>query len=174
MALGAPSTAYSNLSERSACVLDDELQIGTLGLPCPHVGQICSPPVHESTSANGMVRPCSCPTSKQSWQGAPKTFANKSDLQIDVNMTCMSSQLTLAQLECEHILDTLNNCNGNRTCTAKVLDISIRCLRDKIRDYVQEGIKVPLPECRNSPHRCDAHCVHAMMIKAIGTTAKAA
>src|SRR5882724_6514477 len=25
------------------------------------------------TSANGMVRPCSCPASKRSWQGAPKT-----------------------------------------------------------------------------------------------------
>src|SRR6266702_5957816 len=24
-------------------------------------------------SANGMVRPCSCPASKRSWQGAPKT-----------------------------------------------------------------------------------------------------
>src|SRR6267378_5184479 len=24
-------------------------------------------------TANGMVRPCSCPASKRSWQGAPKT-----------------------------------------------------------------------------------------------------
>src|SRR4029077_13454259 len=26
-----------------------------------------------ATSGNGMVRPCSCPASKRSWQGAPKT-----------------------------------------------------------------------------------------------------
>src|SRR5882724_9994292 len=26
-----------------------------------------------STTANGMVRPCTCPASKRSWQGAPKT-----------------------------------------------------------------------------------------------------
>jgi hypothetical protein len=25
------------------------------------------------TSVNGMVRPCSCPASKRSWQGAPTT-----------------------------------------------------------------------------------------------------
>ena len=27
-------------------------------------------------SVNGMVRPCSCPASKRSWQGAPKTRSN--------------------------------------------------------------------------------------------------
>src|SRR6267143_4127283 len=28
-------------------------------------------------SANGMVRPCSCPASKRSWQGAPKTRSTR-------------------------------------------------------------------------------------------------
>ena len=32
-----------------------------------------SHPVSPSMSANGMVRPCSCPVSDRSWQGAPKT-----------------------------------------------------------------------------------------------------
>src|SRR6478735_129973 len=38
-------------------------------------GPLCSRTLVSAvgTSANGMVRPCSCPASKRSWQGAPKT-----------------------------------------------------------------------------------------------------
>ena len=53
--------------------------------------------------------------------------------------------LTLAAVERSLILDTLTYCNGNRTHAARVLDISIRTLRNKLHQYVEEGISVPAP-----------------------------
>jgi DNA-binding NtrC family response regulator len=52
---------------------------------------------------------------------------------------------TLAEVEREHILETLARCHGNRTCAAKVLDISVRCLRMRLRHFVQDGSMVPRP-----------------------------
>jgi DNA-binding NtrC family response regulator len=42
---------------------------------------------------------------------------------------------TLAQLEKQHILAALDRCRNNRTQTAKVLDISVRTLRNKLNEY---------------------------------------
>ncbi|HEU5395988.1 MAG TPA: sigma-54 dependent transcriptional regulator [Verrucomicrobiae bacterium] len=42
---------------------------------------------------------------------------------------------TLAELEKQHILDALRKCNGNRTHAAKMLEISIRTLRNKLHEY---------------------------------------
>jgi len=44
-------------------------------------------------------------------------------------------QLTLAELEKEHILSALRRCDGNRTHAAKSLDISVRTLRNKLHEY---------------------------------------
>lgn len=52
---------------------------------------------------------------------------------------------TIAEMEREFILATLNCCFGNRTYAAKVLDISIRSLRNKIHAYTARGINVPKP-----------------------------
>jgi DNA-binding NtrC family response regulator len=54
----------------------------------------------------------------------------------------------LADLEREHILSTLASCEGNRTRAAEVLGISIRCLRNKLHLYSDEGAKVPEPKTR--------------------------
>ena len=50
---------------------------------------------------------------------------------------------TLADLERTTILDTLNRCNGNRTRTAGLLGISIRCLRNKLHAYAASGYEIP-------------------------------
>lgn len=50
---------------------------------------------------------------------------------------------TLADAEREHILKILDICDGNRTCAASMLDISIRCLRNKLREYRDAGLHVP-------------------------------
>jgi len=50
---------------------------------------------------------------------------------------------TVADVERELILDTLDHCLGNRTHAAKILGISIRTLRNKLNDYVAFGIDVP-------------------------------
>jgi len=47
--------------------------------------------------------------------------------------------VTLADLEKQHILSTLTQCDGNRTRTAEVLDINIRTLRNKLNEYKEAG-----------------------------------
>ena len=58
---------------------------------------------------------------------------------------------TLAHIEREFILQTLRFHRGNRTRAADLLGISIRSLRNKIRDYRNQGEDVPLPEGTGSP-----------------------
>ncbi|MFZ1414463.1 MAG: sigma-54 dependent transcriptional regulator [Defluviicoccus sp.] len=50
---------------------------------------------------------------------------------------------TLADMERSLIIDTLQHCLGNRTHAATVLGISIRTLRNKLRQYASEGVAVP-------------------------------
>ncbi|KAA0125242.1 sigma-54-dependent Fis family transcriptional regulator [Methylobacterium sp. P1-11] len=52
---------------------------------------------------------------------------------------------TVAQVECDLILDTLDHCLGNRTHAAKILGISIRTLRNKLNEYVSSGLDVAEP-----------------------------
>ncbi|HVJ51121.1 MAG TPA: sigma-54 dependent transcriptional regulator [Aliidongia sp.] len=52
---------------------------------------------------------------------------------------------TVADVERDLILETLNHCLGNRTHAAGILGISIRTLRNKLQQYKQEGLPVPLP-----------------------------
>ena len=46
---------------------------------------------------------------------------------------------TIAEIECELIIETLANQRGSRTNTAKLLGISIRTLRNKIHEYEGRG-----------------------------------
>jgi len=52
---------------------------------------------------------------------------------------------TVADVERELILDTLSHCLGNRTHAANILGISIRTLRNKLKQYGEEGFPVPAP-----------------------------
>lgn len=52
---------------------------------------------------------------------------------------------TVADVERDLIIDTLKHCFGNRTHAANILGISIRTLRNKLRQYSQDGMKVPPP-----------------------------
>jgi DNA-binding protein Fis len=52
---------------------------------------------------------------------------------------------TVAEVERDLILDTLDHCLGNRTHAAKILGISIRTLRNKLGEYAGAGIAVPEP-----------------------------
>jgi DNA-binding NtrC family response regulator len=49
-------------------------------------------------------------------------------------------------MERDLILDTLSHTLGNRTHAATMLGISIRALRNKLKDYTQAGIEVPRPQ----------------------------
>jgi DNA-binding protein Fis len=48
-------------------------------------------------------------------------------------------------VEQDLILETLHHTLGNRTHAATILGISIRALRNKLRDYAQSGVAVPPP-----------------------------
>ena len=50
---------------------------------------------------------------------------------------------TVAEIERELILTTLNHFDGNRTRASVALGISVRCLRDKIHQFRAQGIDVP-------------------------------
>ena len=52
---------------------------------------------------------------------------------------------TVADVERDLIIETLQHCLGNRTHAAGILGISIRTLRNKLTQYKQEGLNVPLP-----------------------------
>ncbi len=52
---------------------------------------------------------------------------------------------TVAEVERDLIIETLQHCLGNRTHAANILGISIRTLRNKLKQYTQEGISVPMP-----------------------------
>jgi len=59
---------------------------------------------------------------------------------------------TVAEVERDLIIETLNHCLGNRTHAANILGISIRTLRNKLKQYSQEGIQVPTPREMDRAH----------------------
>jgi two-component system response regulator FlrC len=52
---------------------------------------------------------------------------------------------TVAEMEQRLIIDTLSHCFGNRTHAANLLGISIRTLRNKLKEYTEAGVAVPAP-----------------------------
>jgi len=52
---------------------------------------------------------------------------------------------TVADVERDLILDTLDHVLGNRTHAANILGISIRTLRNKLNQYADEGLDIPAP-----------------------------
>ena len=53
---------------------------------------------------------------------------------------------TVSEVEQQLILDTLSHCFGNRTHAANILGISIRTLRNKLKEYSEAGVAVPSPQ----------------------------
>ena len=54
-------------------------------------------------------------------------------------------------MEQQLIIDTLEHCLGNRTHAANILGISIRTLRNKLKEYTEAGVSVPAPQMARRP-----------------------
>ena len=50
---------------------------------------------------------------------------------------------TVEEVERVLVVQTLARCDGNRTHAARMLGLSVRTLRNKIRLYAAEGVEVP-------------------------------
>jgi DNA-binding NtrC family response regulator len=50
---------------------------------------------------------------------------------------------TVEAIERELVLQTLARCDGNRTHAARVLGLSVRTMRNKLRQYATAGLDVP-------------------------------
>jgi DNA-binding NtrC family response regulator len=74
----------------------------------------------------------------------PQVIAPELREQAMVSEGRVSVGRTLGQVECDLILDTLKHCLGNRTHAANILGISIRTLRNKLREYANAGLPIPL------------------------------
>ena len=80
---------------------------------------------------------------------SPGSEPESRDLQAAEAVTRGLVGRTVADVERDLILETLDHCLGNRTHAAKILGISIRTLRNKLNEYGMAGIPVPEPgQCR--------------------------
>ncbi len=74
---------------------------------------------------------------------APGVVARAAQAAESVNREMVGR--TVAEVERDLILQTLTHCLGNRTHAANILGISIRTLRNKLKLYMDDGVRVPLP-----------------------------
>ena len=51
----------------------------------------------------------------------------------------------MSEVERDLIIDTVYHCLGNRTHAANILGISIRTLRNRLKQYSENGVAVPMP-----------------------------
>jgi DNA-binding NtrC family response regulator len=77
--------------------------------------------------------------------GAPPAGVAERAAQVAEAVTRGLVGRTVADVERDLILDTLDHCLGNRTHAAKILGISIRTLRNKLNEYAAGGLDVPNP-----------------------------
>ncbi len=76
--------------------------------------------------------------------GAGQNMAAHAAMTAEMTSRSMVGQ-TVASVEQGLILETLEHCLGNRTHAANILGISIRTMRNKLKQYSDEGVDVPTP-----------------------------
>ncbi len=82
----------------------------------------------------------------QPMSGAPDTqTARAASIAAEAAARAFVGQ-TVAAVEQRLIIDTLSHCLGNRTHAANILGISIRTLRNKLKEYAGSGVSVPPPQ----------------------------
>lgn len=90
-------------------------------------------PIHAEPTPSTTAAPVSTTASVARATAAPASAAGGSN----------NIGRTVASVERDLIVDTLQHCLGNRTHAANILGISIRTLRNKLKQYSEEGVPVP-------------------------------
>ena len=72
---------------------------------------------------------------------SPDSVINKSEGEVMTGAEFVGN--TVANMERNLIIDTLKHTMGNRTVAANILGISIRTLRNKLKQYENEGFSIP-------------------------------
>ena len=105
----------------------------------------------ENLIENGSTRLSPVPAlgSAKASAGAPSPLVNPDPASANVNTATGPVELvgkTVAEVEKQLIINTLEHCLGNRTHAATILGISIRTLRNKLKAYSDEGLSIPTTE----------------------------
>ncbi len=58
------------------------------------------------------------------------------------NELSLTPGMSIGEMEKQLILKTLRSCDGNRTKAAEILDISVRTLRNKLKEYQLDDKKM--------------------------------
>ena len=77
--------------------------------------------------------------------GAPPPLVSTNPLSVNSDTNSENVDLvgkTVAEVERQLIINTLEHCLGNRTHAATILGISIRTLRNKLKAYSDEGVNI--------------------------------
>lgn len=101
-----------------------------------------TPPAPAPTPASSSPAPAPAPD-EHSADSAVDEDEDRSGHESSVTAALVGR--TVADVERDLIIDTLKHCFGNRTHAANILGISIRTLRNKLRQYSDEGLAVPAP-----------------------------
>ncbi|WP_417834996.1 sigma-54-dependent transcriptional regulator [Thalassospira xiamenensis] len=128
----APSRASSAYANANAAYG------GAAYRPVPPAQQAPHAPAPLPDHHNDYAAPCPAAPVDHDADGADQTNA-------DSSVTAALVGRTVADVERDLIIDTLKHCFGNRTHAANILGISIRTLRNKLRQYTDEGLAVPQP-----------------------------
>jgi len=78
--------------------------------------------------------------------GAPASAPAAAQRAGEADLPAMLIGRTVDSVERDLIIGTLSHCLGNRTHAATILGISIRTLRNKLRQYSDDGVRVPPPQ----------------------------
>ncbi len=76
--------------------------------------------------------------------GGRQAQENSNVAELATRGTASNVGRTVAEVERDLIIETLQHCFGNRTHAANILGISIRTLRNKLKQYSEEGVSVPM------------------------------
>jgi len=118
-----------------AVLLSQQVEIEPAAIHLAGQGMTPEEPAPDTLEAQALAEAMS--------EGVVSTPSNASDENVqDSGIQSFIGQ-TVSDIERQLILSTLGHCLGNRTHAANILGISIRTLRNKLKQYNEQGADVP-------------------------------